>query len=258
MNWYKYVIRLLSGIFIFMLVGAIFSHLYSRKAPLDGWGSASFLYLGGILVFLKSAKNDRLRLLLIGLLGFIAEVIGVQTGLLFGPYEYTSVLAPSLFGTPVVMSCAWLILLTYVRQVLRIFQFAFMVEALFIGLGMVLLDLLIDPLASRTFGFWRWREVGSYYGVPFHNFIGWFAVTLVILMIDRAVFRTNWNPNKTAERMGLGIVLMYAISAFAYDFLIAGWIGLVLVIGHILITLPIHQLKKHRESRRIISQVNYH
>ena len=44
-------------------------------------------------------------------LGFGVEVIGVETGLLFGDYEYGSGLGPKVLKVPMLMGVLWWILL---------------------------------------------------------------------------------------------------------------------------------------------------
>ena len=51
------------------------------------------------------------------LAGFISEVIGVHTGLLFGSYTYGAALGLQLWGIPLVISLNWL-LLVYVTGIM--------------------------------------------------------------------------------------------------------------------------------------------
>ncbi len=232
MNWHRLAIWVLAALFFFMLCGAIASHLLWRQAPLQGVGSASFLFIAGALVMVAAESQERQRLALAGVIGFVAEVIGVQYGWLFGRYYYTDVLAPNWLGAPIVMICAWFILTGYVQQMLRPFQLSAWIE---VGLGatwMTVIDLLIDPLAAHPFNFWNWLEAGSYYGIPLRNFLGWFVVSVVIFSTEKIIFRTRRLNHQWIRVIGLGILALYIICAFGYGFYLAGVIGIGLGLMH--------------------------
>ncbi len=232
MNWRELIIWILAVVFLFMLGGAIVSHLFWRQPPLRGFGSSIFLYVAGALVFLSVEKSRRIGLLCVGLLGFVAEVIGVRYGWLFGRYYYTEVLAPNWLGTPVVMICAWFILIAYVQQMMWPFRLSALGE---IGLGslwMTVLDLLIDPLAAHSFNFWNWLDTGAYYGIPLRNFFGWFGVSAVIFSLDKLFFRRQGQENFCVNLVGLGIIALYTIAALLYGYYLAGVVGIGLSAVH--------------------------
>lgn len=113
-------------------------------------------------------------LLLCYAIGFAAEWLGVQTGLLFGSYAYGHVLGPKAGGTPLIIGINW-ILLTYssamLVQALGSGRRPWWLRALLSTLLMVGLDVLIEPVAVQQ-GFWSWAG-GE---IPLHNYLGWTAV----------------------------------------------------------------------------------
>lgn len=230
MNWHKVSVRILSVLFLFMLVGAIASHVLWQEAPLKGFGSSSFLFIAGALVLLTAEKQDRMRLGIAGLIGFLAELLGVQYGWLFGQYKYTEVLAPNWLGTPIVMICAWFVLIAYVKDLLLRTRLSVWAEIVLGALWMMVLDLLIDPLAAHPFQFWSWIETGNYYGIPFRNFVGWFVVSAVIFALDRWIFRTHFRENYWGRVVGLGIIWLYMICAFNYGYYLACVVGIGLIV----------------------------
>ena len=232
MNWHKLAIWVLAALFFFMLSGAIASHVLWHQAPLQGYGSASFLFIAGILVLVAAEKQARKRLALTGLIGFVAEVIGVQYGWLFGRYSYTEVLAPHWLGTPIVMICAWFILIGYVNQILLQFQLPARIDVSIGGVWMTVIDLLIDPLAAHPFKYWNWIETGSYYGIPLRNFFGWFVVSALIFSVERLVFGTRKAQNQWNCIVGLGIIVLYTTCAFAYEYFVPGMVGIGLGLTH--------------------------
>ena len=90
---------------------------------------------------------------------------------------------------------------------------------------------MIDPLAGGVLGYWRWLENGMYYGIPAHNFLGWFVVSFVIFLFLRGpVLKNVW-----AERTGLSIILFFTLLSWIFGHIIAGIIGLVLCGLHFMV-----------------------
>ena len=75
-------------------------------------------------------------------------------------------------------------------------------------------------------------ENGIYYGIPVHNFVGWFAVSLVVFSLLRGpVVENAW-----AECTGLSIVLFFTVLALIHGLVLASVIGAVLCGLHIMVT----------------------
>ena len=113
------------------------------------------------------------------LTGYFIELLGVQTGYVFGgPYAYGAGLGPKLLGIPPVIGANWL-LLTYCfgsvfdRTALPIY----MKTGLAAG-SMVALDLLVEPVAIRL-DFWTWFGQA----IPIQNYVGWWLVGAILLSI---------------------------------------------------------------------------
>ncbi len=225
--------RVLAAAFLFMWCGAIVSHVVWKQAPLQGIGSASFLLLAGVLVLLSADGQERKELIFAGLIGFAAEVLGVQYGWLFGQYRYSEVLAPNWLGTPVVMICAWFILIGYVKQMLLRFYLSTWIEVVLGAAWMTVIDLLIDPVAAHPFKFWNWIEVGSYYGIPLRNFFGWFVVSTAIFTFQKLIFKTRKRENAWMRLIGVSIIVLYTACAFGYGYYVAGLVGIGLGFMHL-------------------------
>ena len=108
----------------------------------------------------------------IAFLGFIIEVIGVKTGLIFGKYSYGNGLGFKLLDVPIIISINWAMLIfAGIRIVSAIFanKIASLVVA---ALLVTLIDLLIEQVAPRL-DFWQFEG-----GLPgLHNYLGWIGVT---------------------------------------------------------------------------------
>ncbi|MBK7600408.1 MAG: carotenoid biosynthesis protein [Acidobacteria bacterium] len=119
MKFNRIVFSILVCAYAVMWAGGLGHYILLGRPPLDApWAASAFLLLAGILVIASSSGRDSLSLLAAASIGFLAEILGVRYGFIFSPYQYTEVLQPQLLGVPVVMLSAWMVLLSYVRQLL--------------------------------------------------------------------------------------------------------------------------------------------
>ena len=115
----------------------------------------------------------------------LAEIIGTKTGLLFGQYHYTELLQPQILDVPILIGFAWLMLLpiTWGMAYATPFQ-SRLTLSLYAGISMTEWDLYLDP-QMVSWNLWVWDQVGifHYFGIPLHNFLGWFVVASLITWI---------------------------------------------------------------------------
>jgi bisanhydrobacterioruberin hydratase len=113
--------------------------------------------------------------------GFFIELIGVNTGLIFGYYEYDFALGFEIFNTPPVIGINW-VLTSYCLAISTNHIFGerknWILKALFATFGMVVLDFFIEPIAIKT-GMWHWENNI----IPFKNYVGWFLTALPIQLL---------------------------------------------------------------------------
>jgi uncharacterized membrane protein len=126
----------------------------------------------------------------IAVVSFCAEALGVATGLVFGDYHYADgPLGPLVLGVPP------LILLQYFAMGYASLLVGRALAAPVRGAGRIALatvlsafaltalDLASDPWQSTHLGYWIWPDGGAYFGVPVHNFVGWFCEALVFFAL---------------------------------------------------------------------------
>lgn len=109
------------------------------------------------------------------LVGFFSEIIGIHTGLLFGNYSYGAALGLKLWEVPLLIGLNWLMLVYITGHISNYTGLHWAAKAFVGALLMVLLDFFIEPVAVR-YDFWSWQN-GH---IPFSNYIGWFAVALLL------------------------------------------------------------------------------
>jgi uncharacterized membrane protein len=158
-------------------VGLAFSQdksFYLKYTPL------TLLLTAGLLVAFQPARNLSFWLLLaqIFLLGLVAEVVGTNTGLLFGHYTYGATLGPQYMGAPWLIGLNWVII-TYLGGMLAAYLPASRVVRVLVGaVLMVGFDLCMEPVAGR-YDFWHWT--GEL--IPMRNFRDWFLLALFLQIL---------------------------------------------------------------------------
>lgn len=103
--------------------------------------------------------------------GFIIEIIGVKTGLIFGKYAYGNALGYKLFNVPLIISINWAMLIcSGIIVVSRIFtnKIIVLVAAAILVTG---IDLLIEQVAPKL-DFWQFE--GRLPGLQ--NYLSWIGV----------------------------------------------------------------------------------
>lgn len=107
--------------------------------------------------------------------GLLAELIGVNTGLLFGDYVYGNNLGPKIGGVPLLIGINWAILVLCSAEIAKSFKFPLLFQAIIGATLMVFLDFFIEPVAP-ILDFWSWSTVDA----PLFNFITWFILALLL------------------------------------------------------------------------------
>jgi putative membrane protein len=124
------------------------------------------------------------------LLGFAAEAIGSHTGFIFGDYHYTDALRPQLFHVPLLIPLAWLMMIPPswgIAQAISSRLAPGWQAVFFVGisaLAMTAWDLFLDP-QMVNWGLWIWENPSGFFGIPWHNYLGWLLVSAAITLIIR-------------------------------------------------------------------------
>ena len=140
----------------------------------QAWGIARTISVGIAIVFF----------------GWLAEFVGSQTGFPFGVYSYTDKLQPQILGVPLQIPLGWLMMIppswAVGKAIVNHINPRWRLPA-FVGLSalaMTAWDLLMDPMMV-SWGMWEWQSPGSYFGIPWSNYVGWLLVSALITAIIR-------------------------------------------------------------------------
>lgn len=201
----------LAGLFCFCYPFAVIGVAFDVKPPfsLDWAGSFLLFVEGSLLLVIAMLRYGYLRGLLAGLciivLSYAVEALGANTGFPFGVYHYTAILLPHLPGyVPLPVMFAWLLIIfgSYgaVKRSVSGKRGMVVGTAVTSALLAMLLDLAIEPVAAHVVFYWRWLAQGplNYYGVPWINFVAWFAVAFVLLLLADWTLR-GWNAQMALQ-----------------------------------------------------------
>ena len=128
----------------------------------------------------RVVRKNSLVIILIGVFGFGAEALGVNTGVLFGDYEYGTVLGPKLFGVPFLIATNWVMLCIAAYSIsTRVTTNSYLQAALSASM-VTAFDMILEPVAIKYRWWW-----GQDVSVPIYNYVTWFVlVFLFVLMLS--------------------------------------------------------------------------
>ena len=161
------------------IVGAIglstpFAIYFQQLTPIN------LLLSAIILVASSSVKNISFYLFIFStfIVGFAAEWIGVRYEWLFGTYSYGQTLGWKVANVPVIIGINWFLIIYSIGNIMNLFDISKLLKITF-GAGLaVLLDIFIEPVAIY-YDFWSWENNTP----PLQNYIGWFIVSFIMLLI---------------------------------------------------------------------------
>jgi uncharacterized membrane protein len=194
-------------------------------------------------------------LLLCLAISFTFEYVGASTGAIFGPYYYTDVLDPKLFGqVPVLIPFAWYMMFYPSHVITNILadgspvsEHKNLVRIVWMSalgaLVMTAWDLTMDPVMSfrgcevqetdclvgrldeSQVGHpaWVWEYPGPHFGVPMLNYRGWLLTSFLVFFLFRLIEpRIPHRPMPGAETRFMAFLAVGSYGAMAF---IDAWIG---------------------------------
>ena len=194
---------------LFPAAMSLFGPIYTKLVKTPTWTFMTMLAILPVLMYGTSLGWGRLVAFIvwgctIGAAGELVGTMGVWTvngtPLPFGEYQYTEWLGPKIAGhVPYFIPPSWfamsIVSLDLARRVTSRRWPSLLLGTVF----MVLWDVSLDPAMNQAFPFWDYAVDGFFYGMPFSNWVGWFGVTLVIILGyewmrgDREI-RNDWAP----------------------------------------------------------------
>ena len=151
------------------LIGIIYSNSswFVKATPLNL--ALSFLL---VLINTEISKKTVFLFSLCFTVGMIAEIIGVNKGLIFGEYSYGNALGIKVFGVPILIGINWCILVFITGYIADTFFHNFWQKILLGIFLMISLDLVMEPVAP-VLDFWTFKSGLA----SFQNYLGWSLVS---------------------------------------------------------------------------------
>lgn len=179
---------------------------------LYGSGAEAFLILfaaGTTLIGLMRqlpGQNVLAAAVIIGVLGAAVQALGALTGIPYGPFVYGDV-GPRAFDVITWFApLFWIVVVLNSRGIARLIlrpwrktrTYGWWLIGFTVGLAL-LLDLGIEPYATRLKHFWLWHPskiMVDWYGTPLSNFVGW-ILTILFIIAFATPFLINKKPAKS-------------------------------------------------------------
>jgi len=162
-------------------------------------------------------KYACLYLLITLTFAFAIEQVGSRTGWPFGEYHYSPSLGLQVYGVPLVVPFAWLMMAHPILVVARKLDphWSFLIG----GFGLMAWDLFVDPQMVSA-GRWSWKVSGPHVpfqpAIPLSNTAGWLLAGIVLMAVLQKVL--------PKERRKAGASL-YPIELFLGWTLFSGLVG---------------------------------
>lgn len=161
-----------------------------------------------ILSYKRLSFGFWIMVLLSAVIGFLAELIGIHTGLLFGDYWYGANLGVKLGGVPLIIGVNWAMLSLITTAFFLKSKHSIWVKAIFSTSLMTALDVVMEPVAMES-DFWQW-EGGV---IPIYNYVCWWIVGYLVHLI---MYRQQAHEQ---NKVSIGLLLILTLF-----FLILNWL----------------------------------
>ena len=167
------------------LIGLLYidKNLFASLTPLN-------LFISTTLLFVNQTNATRMKFFIvfaIFFVGMIAEILGVQYGLIFGNYEYGNNLGLKLLGVPILIGFNWVVLTVICGSISsKIFKKSKVLSIIFGITLMLLIDITLEPIAP-VLDYWEFS--GS--KAPLQNYIGWGITSLITQTLYQYFYKTK-------------------------------------------------------------------
>ncbi|MCP9754111.1 carotenoid biosynthesis protein [Lacihabitans sp. CCS-44] len=124
--------------------------------------------------------------------GYLIEVLGVKTQMIFGAYEYQSTLGFKILDVPPMIGINWFLMVfcagIFIEKITKESSNIFLKTALG-AIVLTVFDYIAEPVAISQ-NMWTW----TYGTPPLQNYIAWFIVAFVLLFAFFKLKFTKSNP----------------------------------------------------------------
>jgi putative membrane protein len=156
----------------------------------------NLLLMFALLLWTQQDKNIFFYVFMLAVfcIGMSVEIIGVNTGALFGDYKYGGVLGLSFRNVPLIIGINWFVIIfcsgisihtLLMKAIGRVAldtgkkpQALKALSVIIDGATLaVFFDWIMEPVAIKL-GYWHWGVDGE---VPMYNYLSWFTISMILL-----------------------------------------------------------------------------
>jgi putative membrane protein len=194
------------GAFVaFFLVGIIL-HLVPALSFIPRNITDVFLFTANAIVFVQVLRmNNRSRFALFFLAAwlftYLAEVAGVNTGRVFGAYQYGDALKLQVLEVPLIIPFNWVMLVLGMTSIMRSLRIPSWMVPLLAATGLVIFDFVMEPVAIAL-DYWTWQDSD----IPAQNYLAWF---LIAFLVSAAAWMLKFGLDKKLLRYYVVIQLVF-------------------------------------------------
>lgn len=135
------------------------------------------------------SRKDILVFAAIAFLGYFIEVVGVNTGIIFGTYLYGDALGLKIFATPLLIAINWFFLTYTAFTISQKIRKKSTVQLLTAPSIMILYDIILEQLAPQM-DMWSWQDSV----VPLQNYVAWWIIGFLFIGLIKICKIETKNP----------------------------------------------------------------
>ena len=220
------------------LIGSLFVAMAAIAIIMKSFGQQSVLFLVYALMVSFALIHGSMRYgvmrmaiftVLILVISWSYETMSIMTGFPFGHYHYSEnfygpwvgvvpfMIMPAYFAMGYMSWTIGHILLDKRNSAIN--GWDIIVLPAVASFVMVMWDMCFDPHASTIHGHYVWHEGGTYFGVPFSNYLGWYLCVFTFYFIFSLIInRTSNTKDVTVRNKAFWIlpVLLYLTRCIEY------------------------------------------
>lgn len=137
-----------------------------------------FAFLVALVVLFIADRSDQRRFfpfaVALFFTAYIVELIGVNTGIIFGDFSFGRTLGPRIFNTPISIGLIWIILVYCATIIVSQFTDNSYFISFLATVLMVVFDMVLEgPAGILDMWNWDWAHI------PMQNFLAWFVISWI-------------------------------------------------------------------------------
>jgi uncharacterized membrane protein len=186
--------------------------------------------------------------------GLVAEAVGVATGWPFGHYAYTGTLGPELFGVPVVVPLAWVMMAWPALVVARTLAVRPIAVVALGAVALTVWDVFLDPQMVAA-GHWTWFDTAPGLplipDIPWTNYLGWLVVSVAIMAVLHRSLRRQSAPSAPAAALYLWVYFSSVLGHAVFFGLPGSALIGALLMGAVAVPFAVALSRRHRDAEKV-------